>query len=38
MAYSPQNPPLPWPLMAFLADAISGSAQTSRRNLPVPPP
>ena len=24
MAYSPQNPPLPWPLMAFLADAISG--------------
>ena len=21
MAYSPQNPPLPWPLMAFLADA-----------------
>jgi hypothetical protein len=24
MAYSPQNPPPPWPLMAFLADAISG--------------
>ena len=24
MAYSPQNPPLPWPLIAFLADAISG--------------
>jgi hypothetical protein len=24
MAYSPQNPPLPWPLMAFLTDAISG--------------
>jgi len=38
MADSPQNPALPYPLMAFLADASAGSAQTSRRNLPVPPP
>ena len=38
MADSPQNPPLPWPLMAFLADAHQRGVLTSRRNLPVPSP
>ena len=44
MAYSPQNPPLPWPLMAFLADAISGECSdkqaqpTSSATLNCPPP
>jgi hypothetical protein len=35
MADSPQNPPLPWRFSPML---ISGSAQTSGRNLPVPLP
>ena len=34
MAYSPQNPPLPWPLMAFLADAISGECSDKQAQPP----